>query len=429
VKKILFLTRHFPPLVSAGSLRAWKLARHLPEFGWEPLVVAPPDICGFEEGVPAPLSADFSGMEIHRTGKEIDAGSLDAAGKAQLARGKPVDALRSVKNRVSGMFSGDPEGAEWEKNAARLVERLLKEHPEVEMLYAQGPPVNPLLLALDTARQHHLTLILDVIDPVDPSLPEPGMGSQATIARIEERILMSGVTVLTPTRALKEYFLKKYPGRLAHDDITIVHNGYDGELSGRPLPPVRPRSPLMRWALLVERVNKADLHTLVRGIELFAAAEGCVQGSAEFVFFGEAAGAVARHVKKSPLLPMIAIRDCCTLAQELELCRNADVICTVLGRNGVNAAYIPERVVDALGMNKPLLAAVPDGATRQLVQEAGGITASITQAEEIAGQCGIMAGLWKTDRLPEVPQPVLKRYEIRQSLHELTREIARLLPL
>jgi hypothetical protein len=335
-----------------------------------------------------------------------------------------------VKSRLSGIFSNDSGGAEWEKSAAQLVEQLLKDNPEIDMVYAQGPPINPLLLALDVARRHHLLLILDIIDPVDPTALEPGgmTTMQNNSARAEERILLSGVTLITPTRGLKEYFLKKYHGRLSNDNIAIVHNGYDRELQECRPPANKTPSAVRRWAFLLERVAKNDLKTLVKGLDAFVTAEGYLPGTAEFVFFGECGRDIAGHVKKSALGQLIEVRDCSTVCEELELCRSADVFCTVLGMDPLNNHYIPERLVDALGMNKPLFAIVPDGAARLLVQEANGITAPVTAAEEIKEQCRTVAGLLRNSSLPLVPEPVRKKYEIRQSLHELTREIATLLP-
>lgn len=430
MKKILFLTRNFPPLVTSGSSRAWKLALHMPEFGWEPIVIAPHDITGLDDEHPAGQPAVVPKMTVHRTGKPLNAAVLDSSGKSSLARGKPVASMQSVKSRISGIFTNDPEGVEWDKIAAQLIEQLMKDHPDIEMIYAQGPPLNPLLLALDVARKHHLTLILDIIDPVDHAVIEPGgMSSmQTNMARIEERILMSGVTIITPTRVLKEYFLKKYQGRLAHDDITIVHHGYDGEaLVCRPSG--NQKSPVMRWAFYLERVLKSDLKIIVKGLEAFAAGEGYVPGAAEFIFFGEAARDIVRYVKKTKLASLIDVRDCSTVCQEIEICRTADVFCSVLGKDALNSVYMPERLIDVLGLNKPLFAIAPEGAARQLVREANGLSALVTNPEEITEQCRIMAGLWKSSGLPVTPEPVRQKYEIRQSLHELTREIARLLPL
>src|SRR5438270_10883901 len=42
LRSVLILTFHFPPSAASGSFRLLGFARHLPKFGWEPVVVAPP---------------------------------------------------------------------------------------------------------------------------------------------------------------------------------------------------------------------------------------------------------------------------------------------------------------------------------------------------------------------------------------------------
>jgi glycosyltransferase involved in cell wall biosynthesis len=41
-RKLLLVTYHFPPSAASGSFRMLGFARHLPRFGWDPVVVAPP---------------------------------------------------------------------------------------------------------------------------------------------------------------------------------------------------------------------------------------------------------------------------------------------------------------------------------------------------------------------------------------------------
>src|SRR4051794_24701073 len=44
VRSVLILTFHFPPSAASGSFRMLGFARHLPKYGWRPLVVAPPSL-------------------------------------------------------------------------------------------------------------------------------------------------------------------------------------------------------------------------------------------------------------------------------------------------------------------------------------------------------------------------------------------------
>ncbi len=43
-RKVLLITYHFPPQAASGSFRLLGFARHLPAAGWQPIVVAPPEL-------------------------------------------------------------------------------------------------------------------------------------------------------------------------------------------------------------------------------------------------------------------------------------------------------------------------------------------------------------------------------------------------
>src|SRR3954468_9547286 len=43
MRRVLIVAYYFPPLGGAGSLRISGFAGHLPEYGWEPTVLAPRD--------------------------------------------------------------------------------------------------------------------------------------------------------------------------------------------------------------------------------------------------------------------------------------------------------------------------------------------------------------------------------------------------
>src|SRR5437870_4111524 len=44
MRKLLLLTYHFPPTAASGTFRILGFARHLPSYGWQPVVVAPPQL-------------------------------------------------------------------------------------------------------------------------------------------------------------------------------------------------------------------------------------------------------------------------------------------------------------------------------------------------------------------------------------------------
>ncbi|NTV02385.1 MAG: glycosyltransferase family 4 protein [Chlorobiaceae bacterium] len=420
MRKALILTRNYPPYLNGDASRVWKIASNLPAIGWESVVVAPPAVSGIEASLPAGGDRVFA---VHRTGPDIDVSKLQAPELNAFMHGREVAALRPLAARLTGLFRDGDDGAAWQKGAAALVEKLLAEHPEIDMLYAQGPPLEPLVLALETARKHHLTVVLDITAPLDPTMPDPGTSASSAAAREEERILLSGLPMTTTTRALKEYFLKKYIGRLDHGSITIVPPSFDA-LQTAFLPPVaRGNEGPMRIALLVGELPKADLKAAIAGLEAWVRTDGINSGDVEFMPFGEGVDEMFRRTAKGQLSPMLA-RPETLIGGQPGLLRRSDLFCALLGRTVPNSCTVPERLVDALGLGLPLCGALPEGPASKLVAEARGVAVPAGDASAIAEMFRGLRAAWRSGTLKGVPAELAARHAAGTVIHELTRSIA-----
>ncbi len=421
MRKAIFLTRQVPPFVTSGSSRAWKFASNLTAIGWEPVVVAPQAVTGMDSARPSGLNPI---TELHRTGPDIDASLLEPDDMNALLHDHPVKLRRPLKACLTGLFRSEQEIVPWEKNAPALVERLLSEHPDIDLLYAQGPPIEPLMLALETAKKHTLTVVLDITAPLDPAMPPPGASGSSSSAEAEARILLSGVPMITPTRALKEYFLKKYFGRLDHGSMTIVPHAFDGSHSAFRQAGAKIPDRVMRIALLVDELPKSDLKSLIRGLERWVRLDGISSGDVELSIFGEGAPEVARRTARSPIRQMLAVDAAGSLDDQLEHCRQADLFCAMLGRSEINTCIVPDRLVDALGMGRPLCGILPEGAAARMVVEAGGMTAAPGDADGIAELFRTLASAWRSRSLCGAPDELLQRHAVGTVIHELTGAIA-----
>jgi hypothetical protein len=422
VRKALFLTRNFPPYVTNGASRAWKFASNLSAIGWEPVVIAPPAIAGMAADVKS--GANPVG-ELYRTAPDIDASGLDVSDRNDLLHGHAVPALnQSLKAKISGLFRDLSDGAAWEKSATAMVERLLEENPEIDLLYAQGPPLEPLRLALDVARKHPLAVMLDITEPLDPAMPQPGSSASSAAAEAEAHILLSGVPLLTPTRVLKEYFLKKYHGRLDFGKVTIVPSAFDASHPAFRKQGSRTSGTVLRIALLVEAMPRAELKSLISGLEGWISADGITAGGLELSLLGDGVPELLRRVARKPLEKLFTIDETGGIDSELEQCRNADFFCVVQGTPALSTSIIPERLLDALGMGLPLYAIAPDGATSRLVLEAGGQYAPSGDAGAIRELFRLMASAWSFRSLRGAPEAFRQKHGIAAAMIELKGAIA-----
>lgn len=422
MSKVLILTRNFPPYVTGGASRAWKFATNFAAIGWEPVVVAPPAITGMSAVV---SSGANPVKELHRTAPEIDAGELDAATRCTLLHGQEVPGMNlPFPGKQVRQFKSVTDGPLWQKSAAATVEQLLEQYPEIDLVYAQGPPLEPLMIALDVARKHSLNLMLDITAPLDPAMPAPGASRSSAAAKAEELILLSGVPLLTPNRFLKEYFLKKYPGRLDYNHVTIVPPAFDPSHPAFRRRAAGASGTVLRIALLVESLPKGDLKALLSGLEAWLRADSIAAGGVELSLSGDGAPELLRRAAKKPIRQLFVLDETGGIDRELERCRNTAFFCAVLGNSAASTAIMPDRLIDALGMGLPLCAVAPEGEASRLVIESGGMSAPAGNAGAITELFRTMASGWSFGNLQAAPDWLRQKHEISAVMRELRRAIA-----
>jgi hypothetical protein len=184
VRRFLYLSPYFPPQSRVGALRPLKFARHLPELGWAPVVLA--DLRASDAIDPALAAAlpestvvyrDYS-RHAARAAAELspDAGAAAGDGpEAKRRRGGLARALRDFDAYASRQpWYPRPEwlplGAHSldVPHALRAARRVLSEHPECEAILVNADPHAALLMGRVLSLQTELPLVCDLRDPWGP---------------------------------------------------------------------------------------------------------------------------------------------------------------------------------------------------------------------------------------------------------------------
>lgn len=398
---------NFPPMMTEGSSRAFKFASSMPSLGWEPVIIAFHTISGTE--------VEQWPFDVHYVGLEVSPSELSTEQLFRFVHGLPQKKLSFPKLGVNARLNAGVKGSGWKKDADTIAEHILHDNPDIEMIYAQGPPFTPHRLALELSEKHHLPVVFDCIGPFDDD-------------KLEMMIMFSGHCVIMPTREKKEVFLRKYRGELAHDDITIVRNGFDPE-AFQALGVKQGSGALMHWVFHIEMIGEKDLKAFFSGLSSFMESQPVARGAISLTFTGRGCAGIGRYLKKYGLNDLVGAGAVCSHLEELRLCRHADIFCVVLGKDKGSDGYVPERLYDVLGMHTPLAGVLPEGLTRQLLLDAGGRVASIDSTGEISGLLQDALYLWRSGQLPPVAESTVDRYRIRSAMQELLREMATRLPL
>jgi hypothetical protein len=209
-RKLLILTYHFPPSAASGAFRMLGFARHLPQLGWQTVIVAPP-------GLPwEPTDESLAGRV-----------------PSEIAAYRPAYPESWLWKPFRKLF---PWGA-WLPFAAANCYRAIRKHRPNAIL-TSGPPHTLHLLGRHLRRWTGLPWVADFRDPWvsgDPSQTNSSVPFWS--ARAELNVLREADAIVVNTPGARDLLSKAHPQYAAK--MSSITNGFDPEsFEANPLPPL-----------------------------------------------------------------------------------------------------------------------------------------------------------------------------------------------
>jgi glycosyltransferase involved in cell wall biosynthesis len=408
VKRVLFLAYHFPPIGGAGVQRSVKFVRHLPSFGYEPIVVTGPAAVG-SRWTPTDDSL----------GEQIDGG-------------RAVRSLPTQAPQPSGRWRGraerwlrrpEPFFQWWEEGAYRA-----GEDAEVDLVYASMSPFETGSAAARLAVTLGKPWVADLRDPwaLDEMQVYPSRWHRWLDLRAMRRLLSTASAVVMNTEE-SAGLVRGFP-ELRRTPVFAVPNGYDADDFAGPVD----RSPDGTFRIvhtgylhtelgrglaagrLARRVLGGDLsgvniltrsHVyLLEAIDRLIAANPAVAAGLELHLAGVLSDADVEVARRSPVVHMPGYLP---HAETIGLLRSADLLFLPMHDlpEGVRARIVPGKTYEYLASGRPILAAVPDGDARDLLTRAG--TGLLCRPDDVDAMVTIVAG--ELDRVERgAPPPTLR---------------------
>lgn len=215
--RVLFLAFEFPPVNTAGMHRSAKLAKYLPGFGIEPIVVTlhPEDAAtSFGARLEPALMDDLPEGLVRYTLRYPEVGSSS----------------RLVRFARIWARSEDPIARTVKPELLRLLDQIARLH-KPSAVYVSMPPFSAGGLALTVAKALDLPLVVDMRDAWSRWCVGPFSTylHWALVARKERRLFQSASAVVTVTSQLADILRESHP-EVPPGRFHVVPNGYDGAL-------------------------------------------------------------------------------------------------------------------------------------------------------------------------------------------------------
>jgi glycosyltransferase involved in cell wall biosynthesis len=209
MRRVLMVAFHFPPSGAVAAQRAHKFARYLPDFGWEPLVVA---------RRPDPLQPRDESF----AGKPAPAEELNPAEASRLLgllRKGWIDPLRRF-------FCVPDEETGWRTLLRKRLPDLIERH-RPDVLWANSVPTGSLVAAAAAARERGIPFVADFHNEWTRNMYyRPSTRWHDAAHHRLEREVIEGARVVTTLNPLHTDDLKqRFPGAR----IETIENGCDPE--------------------------------------------------------------------------------------------------------------------------------------------------------------------------------------------------------
>lgn len=355
MRRVLVVSYLFPPLAGAGVYRWAKMAKFLPEFGWEPTVVtAAGDVRAHAD---AELARDMPPALRVRRVRDYGAKYVAAA------------ARRLLKMPLMEGIEG------WVPFATRAVVRELSRRKYDALCTTLGP-FTLMKVGLAARRGSSVPWVMDLRDPSWSHAR--GIGSPARSAAeaarrraLEVAAYNAATRVVVVDEGVKEAILGDRD--LNVSDVDVVPNGYDDD----DFPPAVAVTGSRRHfrATFVGKLGdgyRAD--ALIRALGRLAADGGCRE-LVRVTFAGELSRHVIGALRRALPAECLRIEGYLPSREACRLMLGSDLLLFVLPAypNG-GALRVHSKTYNYLRAGRPILAPIPDGAAAELLTRSGAAT-------------------------------------------------------
>lgn len=353
-KSVLMVAFHFPPAaMSSGHLRTLGFVRHLPDHGWNPIVLTARDFA-YPRTAPVAAGVIPENCAVHR------AFALDVS--RHLALG----------GKYPGFMATPDRWATWWVAAVASGLRLIRRH-RVRAIWSTYPIMTAHCIAHTLSRLTGLPWIADFRDPVSTSVEPGNPWSFASQHRWERRVCRDAAKVVLTTPGARRNYAAAYPQADAHERFVLIENGYEESTFGE-LP--FPDPPMDRPLILVHSgLLYADGRNPIPFFEALARlAKAGVLTPADLQIVLRASGsdaAYAGDIQRLGVESFVRFEPPVSNREALEEQSRADAL--LLFQGARFNQQIPAKMYEYLRIGRPILALVDSkGDTAEVLRKTGG---------------------------------------------------------
>lgn len=366
-KRVLVITYYFPPRPGVASLRLRGIAKYLPEFGWDPVILTaklPEAPEPQYHVIETPYPGDAVALWKDRLGLVPNKGFQEQLGVPR--------ALREGRNSLSGklvkvakaLIAYPDDQKHWCSFAVSAGDELVK-RDRFDALLSSSGPVTCHVIAKELKRRHGLPWVADLRDLWTQNHYYPyGSVRRLFERRLEAKTLSAADAVVT----VSEPLAKKL--RLLHRDKSVIAipSGYDpDEVASAPL---TEEFTITYTGQLYQ--GKRDPAPLFRILAELISEGWLDRRDARVRFYGATEYWLEKEVKRFGLEDVVSLLPQVSRSIALERQRESQVLLLLNWDNPEEIGVYTGKLFEYLAARRPILAVGgPRGVVTDLLEETG----------------------------------------------------------
>lgn len=416
---VLIIAYYFPPMGGSGVQRPVKLAKYLPDFGWDPVILAPEPGAYYHFDAHLAEEISFRNIPVTRVkAKTMFHMAASVAGGGQV-KVQPDEWKTRLLSLLTSWFFLPDNKTGWIAPALEQARKLILQH-NIKAVIATAPPYSNLLLAARIREEFQIPVIMDFRDEWLHShwISYPTRWHFRRMQQIEARTLAAAdaVTVVNASYA------KTIGGRAAAEGakaIEVIPNGYDPEDFERATEPDQGTGlgeDGVRFTLLHSGRFYSGIQpdALLRSISRFLSQNPEKRPQFRLQFQGGLTEAHHKAIQKYELSDVTEDLGYLPHDKAVANLLRADALYLTLGQISKIEAVTPGKIFEYIGSGKPVLAFLPEGISKELMEAYGAaFLANLADEQQQYDALRRLVAAWENKRLPQSEQGYRNQFNRR----------------
>ena len=377
-RRVLIITYYWPPSGGSGVQRWLKMAKYLPEFGWEPIIFTPqnPELMARDEELLKEVSPKLT---VWKTPiwEPYKLYKFFTKKKGQMIKSSFVSDNAenpSWKERLSlfirsNFFFPDPR-CFWRRPSVRYLCKRLKEYP-VDWIITTGPPHSMHLIGKDLQKKMGIPWLADFRDPWTGIYYFKHLAMLPSIVkrhkRAEQAVVGKADVVTVVSPQMKREFLVWKPKR-----IEVVPNGYDESDFFVEAKRFSQKFALIHTGLFTKDANPNQLWLALANI---VAENSAFAHSLQIVLVGHTDGAIRQSIEEAGLLSYCLFVNYVSHLEAVAYQKGANLLLLTLKKEPESKGILTGKLFEYLAAKKPVLGIGPlDGDLAEILSDCKGGT-------------------------------------------------------